>query len=132
MDDELKRCPFCGASAAWLTESGFMECGVCTATGTADGAEGWNRRPIEDALRAERDAAVARAEAAEGLIGRRGAIKVTGNRNDGWRGDLVDPDDNGHWFRTAGYDSRDAVVVTLVHWAVVNDVAVVAPTPVTP
>ena len=68
---------------------------------------------------------MARAEAAEGLIGRRGAIKVTGNRNDGWRGDLVDPDDNGCWFRTAGYDSRDAVVVTLFHWAVVNDVAVV-------
>jgi hypothetical protein len=86
-------------------------------------AEAWEA--MARALGAERDAAVSRAEAAEGLVGRRGAIKVTGNRNDGWRGNLVDPDDNGYWFRTAGYDSRDAVVVTLVHWAVVNNVAVV-------
>lgn len=65
MDETLKRCPFCGTRNAWLTEAGFMECGHCTSTGPADGAQGWNRRRIEDALRAERDAAVARAEAAE-------------------------------------------------------------------
>jgi hypothetical protein len=121
--DELKACPFCGANDLTAFAVEWREC-ACGATGPAD-AEAWNRRPIEDTLRAERDAAVARAEAAEGLIGRRGKIKVTGNRNKGWRGELFDPDDNGCWFRTAGYDSRDAVVVTLFHWAVVNDVAVV-------
>lgn len=111
--------------------SAYIYWSIGSASGEAwTDADAWEA--MARALAAERDAAVARAEAAEGLIGRRGAIKVTGNRNDGWRGDLVDPDDNGHWFRTAGYDSRDAVVVTLVHWAVVNDVAVVAPKPVTP
>ena len=105
MNETLRRCPFCGASAAWLTGSGFMECGHCTATGTADGAEGWNRRPIEDALRAERDAAVARAEAAEAEAERlRGLLSA---ERDGYAAGVADG-------RKAGAgEERDLIVACL-------------------
>jgi hypothetical protein len=78
------------------------------------------------ALTARVEAAEKRVADAEFALGRQGQIHVSGNRNEGWRGDLIDPADKGLWFRSAGYDSRDAVIVTLVHWAVVNDVAIVS------
>lgn len=79
-----------------------------------------------DVLRARAEVAEKRATDAEEALGRRGTIHITGNRNEGWRGELIDPADRGLWFQSAGYDSRDAVVVTLVHWAIVNDVAIIS------
>lgn len=70
MDKHLKACPFCGAPGhEYVDAAGYWlaECSKCDTAGP-DGAEAWNRRPIEDALRAERDAAVARAEAAEAAL----------------------------------------------------------------
>ena len=74
MDKVLKACPFCGRQVVSADVSGggpkyWIDCYQCEAVGpVTDGydniKQSWNRRPIEDALRAERDAAVARAEAA--------------------------------------------------------------------
>ena len=57
MSDELKPCPFCGGdpsastervgNSTWLT---FVRCGPCAFDMQMSK---WNRRPIEDALRAE-------------------------------------------------------------------------------
>lgn len=66
MSDELK-CPFCGGSYFALRgkQRLCITCGAEGPDGRAGpaGEDGWNTRPVEDVLRAERDAA--RAEAAQ-------------------------------------------------------------------
>ncbi len=59
MTDELKPCPFCGSNNGVVLDSPeYVACIVCGFEGVA--IQDYNRRPIEDELRAERDAAVAR------------------------------------------------------------------------
>jgi hypothetical protein len=74
-DPTLKPCPFCGESAGWVTDECGIECGRCVATGPWRDLreDGWNSRPIEDALRARAEAAeaalaTARAEGAAALL----------------------------------------------------------------
>ena len=66
MSDELKACPFCG-SAAMLYRGTINctdeECAVAYSDDTDELiTDLWNTRPIEDALRRERDDARAHAE----------------------------------------------------------------------
>lgn len=82
----------------------------------------------DDAVKAVRDAAaeraalIARIEATER---REGCVIIRGSRNDGWRAFIIDPADNGSWFISAGYDSRDTAIATAAHWAICNDVKLV-------
>ena len=81
MGDDLKPCPWCGRVPVLTDISGggdpayWVECDHCDAAGPADmsglisrtvGA--WNRRPVEEALRARAEAAEQRAEAAEAAL----------------------------------------------------------------
>ncbi len=57
MTDKLKPCPFCGrfgheANDQYATGGEYCECEACGIV-LKGGAKVWNRRPIEDALRAE-------------------------------------------------------------------------------
>jgi hypothetical protein len=57
----LKPCPFCGDDGVLDERSSYtVECSVCGSVGwlpgiNQDGKPDWNTRPIEDALRTERD-----------------------------------------------------------------------------
>lgn len=72
MSDELRECPFCGFNGVEVKGNDlrgwFCECPQCWGgikdhcASEAEAAEDWNTRPVEDALRAERDAALAEAE----------------------------------------------------------------------
>lgn len=65
MTDELKPCPFCGHADGldhwektedWEADLMWVSCSHCDMTissNTGFGADTWNTRPIEDALRAE-------------------------------------------------------------------------------
>jgi hypothetical protein len=71
MSDELRECPFCGFNGVEVKGNDlrgwFCECPQCWGgikdhcASEAEAAEDWNTRPVEDALRAERDAALAEA-----------------------------------------------------------------------
>jgi hypothetical protein len=107
MDKVLKACPFCGAPGhEYVDAAGYWmtECSKCDTAGP-DGVEAWNRRPIEDALRAECDAAVARAEAAEAEAERlRGLLSA---ERDGYAAGVADG-------RKAGAgEERDLIVACL-------------------
>ena len=57
MTDKLKPCPFCGrfgheANDQYATGGEYCECEACGIV-LKGGAKVWNRRPIEDSLRAE-------------------------------------------------------------------------------
>ena len=81
MGDDLKPCPFCGGRAAYdeieKTNDTIVRCQGCYAAGAPGGnsvrpdapdpvaAAAWNRRPVEDALWVAREAAVTRAETAK-------------------------------------------------------------------
>jgi hypothetical protein len=54
MSDEVKPCPFCGARGVPLIDP--PEFGCWDACSQANDLETWNTRPLEDALRSERDA----------------------------------------------------------------------------
>lgn len=62
MANEPKACPFCGGSAHQLSD-GSATCTSCLDDDGWASEKDWNRRPIEDALRAE--VAALKAEAAE-------------------------------------------------------------------
>ena len=57
--DELKPCPFCGGEAEYWGDDGKAGCASDMGSGCPFDevmyAHEWNTRPIEDALRAERD-----------------------------------------------------------------------------
>jgi hypothetical protein len=85
-------------------------------------------RSYDDAVKAVRDAATERAKLIariEATERREGCVTILGSRNDGWRAFITDPVDNGHWFASACYDSRDTAAATAAHWAICNDVKLV-------
>jgi hypothetical protein len=59
MNDELKACPFCGSDAMTSDDGDYVWCNghrnSCPGY-VGSRVEKWNRRPLEDALTAERDA----------------------------------------------------------------------------
>lgn len=61
MIEELKPCPFCGGESKVTEREGFafFWCGECGASSKiakeSEAREYWNRRPAEDALKAEVD-----------------------------------------------------------------------------
>lgn len=63
MTDAPKHCPFCGLGTS-LVVVGYtvdcLHCGAQAETEASDPDNNWNTRPIEDALRAQLDAALAR------------------------------------------------------------------------
>ena len=74
MSNELKPCPRCGGLAKYFNIAPYgreephwiADCAADCPEGRSDGSEAaaaaeWNSRPVEDALRAERDAALAEA-----------------------------------------------------------------------
>jgi hypothetical protein len=75
---DLKPCPFCATepvtAGRTVTALSRVECPECFASRTADRLEDavarWNRRPIEDALTADRDRLAARVAELEGELER--------------------------------------------------------------
>ncbi len=116
---ELKPCPFCGGKAEVDTNIGGVVCeNLCTNPNTFDGGGGvwtddWNRRPIEDALRAR----IAELEAKQHWIPVSEPPKESGEyftltqvegenfvgtavyekKHNHWWNDLGDRDDITHW-----------------------------------
>ncbi len=64
---EIKDCPFCGGKASKGCGIESIHCSniECVMPGISVSIEQWNTRPIEDALRAKREAAEAYIEAIE-------------------------------------------------------------------
>jgi hypothetical protein len=58
---------------------------------------------------------------------RAGYIRISGNRNIGWRASIVNAKGHGLWFSGACLDSRDAAVVHAVHYAIAQSIKLVPP-----